>query len=94
MESKIYSMIGATGAIYACRKNLFEPLPENTILDDVYIPLAVVGKGYRAIFDREAKAYDIFAIIPHDEHRRKIRTLSGNYQIFFQMPYMLKPLKR
>ena len=93
MESKIYSMIGATGAIYACRKDLFQSLPENIILDDVYTPLIIVSKGYRSIFDREAKAYDIFAEIPHDEYRRKTRTLSGNYQIFFQMPYMLNPFK-
>ena len=93
MESKVYSMIGATGAIYACRKKLFKKLPEDIILDDVYTPLVIVDRGYRAIFDREARAYDVFAEIPHDEHRRKVRTLSGNYQIFFRLPRMLNPLK-
>lgn len=93
MESNIYSMIGATGAIYACRRALFVLLPQNMILDDMYIPLKVVEKGYRAIFEREANAYDIFAEIPRDEHKRKIRTLSGNYQIFFQLPHMLNPFK-
>ena len=92
-ESDIHSMIGATGAIYACRKKLFEPLPENIALDDVYTPLSIVHKGYRAIFDREAKAYDVVAETPREEHKRKVRTLSGNYQIFFKMPYMLNPFK-
>jgi cellulose synthase/poly-beta-1,6-N-acetylglucosamine synthase-like glycosyltransferase len=92
-ESDIYSMIGATGAIYACRKELFEPILEDIILDDVYVPLQVVKKGHRAVFDRYAKAYDVVGETPRDEHRRKIRTLSGNYQIFFKMPYMLNPFK-
>jgi len=93
MESDIHSMIGATGAIYALRKKLFEPIPEDTILDDLYTPFVVVSKGYRAIFNREAKVYDMVGETPRDEHRRKIRTLSGNYQIFFKMPHMLNPFK-
>jgi len=93
MESKVYSMIGATGAIFACRKDLFETLPEDIILDDVYTPLQIVSKGFRAIFDREARAYDVHAEIPHEEYKRKVRTLSGNYQIFFKMPHMLNPFK-
>ena len=93
MESDAYSMIGATGAIYACRKELFSPLPEDTILDDVYTPLKVVEKGYRAIFEREARAYDVIVEIPREEHKRKTRTIGGNYQIFFQLPGMLNPVK-
>jgi len=92
-ESAIYSMIGATGAIYALRKKLFKPLPEDIILDDLYTPFVAITKGYRAIFDREAKAYDTIPQTPKDEHRRKVRTLSGNYQIFFKMPQMLNPFK-
>src|SRR5262245_31024305 len=35
MESEIHSIAGATGAIYAIRRELYEELPEDTILDDV-----------------------------------------------------------
>ena len=41
------STIGATGAIYAIRRALFEPIPEDTLLDDVLIPLRIVRRGYR-----------------------------------------------
>jgi cellulose synthase/poly-beta-1,6-N-acetylglucosamine synthase-like glycosyltransferase len=92
-ESDIYSMIGATGAIYACRKKLFEPLPQDIVLDDVYTPLSIVKKGYRAIFDRTAFAFDDVSVTPREEHIRKKRTLFGNYQIFFRIPDMLNPFK-
>jgi len=80
-ESQIHSMLGATGAIYAIRKSLFTPIPPETILDDMLIPLKGVLKGYRAIFDRSAKAYDISTNDLREESKRKVRTLSGNFQL-------------
>lgn len=92
-ESRVYSLVGATGAIYASRRELFEPLPEDIILDDMHTPFIIISKGYRVLFEPGAVAYDVFADTPRDEYRRKVRTLSGNYQIFSKMPYMLNPFK-
>jgi len=92
-ESKVHSMLGATGAIYAIRKELFTNVPRNIVLDDVFIPFQIIQKGCRAIFDESAKAYDEAADSPREEHRRKTRTLFGNYQIFGVMPQMFIPFK-
>ncbi len=92
-EAKIHSMLGATGAIYAIRRELFVKIPEDIVLDDVFVPFKIIEKGYRAIFDGTAKAYDKVADNPQEEHRRKARTLSGNYQIFSLFPQMFNPLK-
>lgn len=81
-ESRIHSMLGATGAVYAIRKELYPTVPVEVVLDDVYIPLKIVEQGYRAIFDGEAKAYDEVADSPREEYRRKARTLYGNWQVF------------
>ena len=50
LESRLYSTLGATGAIYALRRSLYSAPPDNTILDDVAIPLAAVRQGYRCGF--------------------------------------------
>lgn len=92
-ESAIHSMVGATGAIYAIRRKLYSPPPRDTVLDDVYIPLAIVRKGYRSIWDEEAKAYDRPALTPQEEYRRKVRTLAGNYQIFGMFKDLLIPFR-
>jgi len=92
-ESDLHSMIGATGAIYAIRKELFVPVPEHVVLDDVFIPLKIIQKGFRAIFDDSAKAYDEVADSPREEYRRKIRTLAGNYQIFQLFSELFNPFK-
>ena len=45
LEAASGSVVGATGALYAVRRDLLTPVPEGTILDDVYIPLQVVRQG-------------------------------------------------
>ncbi len=92
-EGEIASMLGATGAIYAARADLVPTLPLNILVDDMYIPLAIVAKGYRAVFESEARAYDLASSKGTQELKRKVRTLSGNFQIFAAFPDLLKPWK-
>jgi poly-beta-1,6-N-acetyl-D-glucosamine synthase len=91
LESAIDSTIGATGAIYAIRRELFQPLPADTILDDVLTPMRVVLSGYRVVFNERAKAFDRAAVDADAEMERKIRTLAGNYQILSLEPRLLRP---
>ena len=93
MESDIHSVPGATGAIYAIRRGLYEELPEETLIDDVLIPMRIVLKGKRAVFDSSAKAYDMVACCPEAEFGRKVRTLAGNYQLLSQLPGVLVPFR-
>jgi hypothetical protein len=57
-ESRVDSTVGATGAIYAVRRELFRPLPLDTLLDDVLEPMGVVAQGRRVVFESAARAYD------------------------------------
>ena len=93
LESKINSVAGATGAIYAIRKNLYKPIPSDILLDDVLIPMQVVLQGFRTIFDSTAKAYDWVSKDIKQEKRRKIRTLLGNWQLITKYPILLLPFK-
>ncbi len=92
-EAEIGSMLGATGAIYAARTGLVPVLPLNILVDDMYIPLAIVAKGYRAVFESEARAYDLPSSKGAQEFKRKVRTLSGNFQIFAGLSHLLVPWK-
>ena len=90
-ESCVDSTIGATGAIYAIRRELFERIPEDTILDDVLIPMRIARRGYRVLFEAGARAYDRPATAASDEFRRKVRTIAGNFQLFARHPWLLDP---
>jgi len=93
LESKVDSVVGATGAIYAIRRKLFRPLPPQTTLDDVAIPMRIVMQGYRVAFEPNAKAHDRAASTSSEEWRRKVRTLAGNYQLVALMPQLLNPFR-
>jgi poly-beta-1,6-N-acetyl-D-glucosamine synthase len=88
-ESLAGSTVGATGALYAVRRALVPHLPAGTILDDVYIPLEVVRRGYRTVFESGALAWDSLVPTPQQEFRRKLRTLAGNYQLLQLAPWIL-----
>jgi poly-beta-1,6-N-acetyl-D-glucosamine synthase len=90
-ESRFDSVIGATGAIYAIRKSLWQPLPPMTILDDVYTPMQIAMTGHRVVFEDRARAYDKAANSARREFARKVRTLTGNYQLCQLMPRLLVP---
>ncbi len=90
-ESRGGSAIGATGAIYAIRRALWRALPANTILDDVYTPMAIALAGHRVVFEEKARAHDISAGSARREFARKVRTLTGNYQLCQLMPRLLVP---
>jgi cellulose synthase/poly-beta-1,6-N-acetylglucosamine synthase-like glycosyltransferase len=89
LESASRSVAGATGAIYCARKELLEVLPEGTILDDVFLPMHIARKGYRVLFDSRAIAWDTPDLGDSREFSRKVRTLSGNYQLLQFAPWLL-----
>jgi biofilm PGA synthesis N-glycosyltransferase PgaC len=88
-ESATGSVVGATGAIYAIRKDLYRDLPPNTILDDVLIPMNVARLGKRVMFCQEAIAYDQIFKEESKEFSRKVRTLMGNLQMLKFAPWLL-----
>ena len=90
-ESAAGSVVGATGAIYAMRRSLWQPLPPDTILDDVLTPMRVVMAGSRVVFEERACAFDRTAADSGAEARRKLRTLAGNYQLLLLEPRLLLP---
>jgi cellulose synthase/poly-beta-1,6-N-acetylglucosamine synthase-like glycosyltransferase len=90
-EGQIDSTVGATGAIYAIRRDLFQPIPEDTILDDVVIPLRIARQGYRVLFEPRARAHDQVAQSSQVELTRKVRTLAGNFQLFTRERWLLNP---
>ena len=88
--NRIDAMLGATGAIYAVRRNLLAAMPSDTLLDDVYLPFVAAFQGSRIFFEDTAKAYD-YPTSLQSEFRRKVRTQAGIYQILARFPQLLWP---
>jgi biofilm PGA synthesis N-glycosyltransferase PgaC len=92
-ESLIDSSIAVTGPIYAIRRMLFEPIADDTIVDDVLIPLRIARRGYRVVIEPEARAYDAPYAVAGQEFTRKVRTLAGNFQLFARERWLFNPFR-
>lgn len=88
--SDVDSMFGATGPVYAMRRSLAVEIPEDILLDDMYLPLSAFFKGYRLVVARDAIAWDV-PTSRQTEFQRKTRTLGGNYQLLLHYPQLLSP---
>jgi cellulose synthase/poly-beta-1,6-N-acetylglucosamine synthase-like glycosyltransferase len=92
-ESRVHSSIGVTGAIWATRRELWEPLPPGLILDDLYTPMRLAMEGYRVSHVTTALARETRLPSAEQEGHRKTRTLTGNLQFFFWVPQVFLPWK-
>jgi len=92
-ESRFASVPGATGACYAIKKALFNPIPPETLVDDVAIPMQAVMNGYRCVFETKAVVYDQPSMDTGQEAIRKRRTLAGNVQLLQLFPGLVLPWK-
>ncbi len=92
IESKLHSVVGGDGAIYAIRKSLYEPLDQEDINDFVN-PLQIIAKGYRGIFDAEAICYEQTAGDFDKEGKRKQRIVNRSFSGLMKNKTVLNPFK-
>ncbi len=92
-EGRTGSVIGATGAIYGVRRSLFQDMPPNLILDDVYLPLRIAMLGHRVVMAPRALAFDVPSHDQSAEYARKRRTMVGNIQLLGVIPGLLSPVR-
>jgi cellulose synthase/poly-beta-1,6-N-acetylglucosamine synthase-like glycosyltransferase len=93
-EGQLGALLGANGAIYAIRRALFSPIPGNTIVDDLIIPLqAKLRTNCRIVYDTEAVARE--ETPPHfgAEFHRRSRIGAGGFQSIGMLWSLLDPRK-
>lgn len=92
IESKLHSVVGGDGAIYAIRKSLYEPMHKEDINDFVN-PLHIIAKGYRGVFDAEAICYEQTAGDFDKEGKRKQRIVNRSFSGLMKNKTVLNPFK-
>lgn len=90
-EARSGSVVGVSGALYALRRRLYRPLPPETVLDDVLVPMQVAATGARVSWQPDAVAWDRASGSAAGERVRKVRTLAGNLQLVQLAPWLLDP---
>ncbi len=91
LESRIGYVSGATGAVYAIRRNLFKQLPNNCINDDFTISMKIIEKGFKCIYTENAIVYENVAPSVKSEFKRHIRDATGHYISIIHLYKLINP---
>ena len=92
IESRVSSLSGANGAIYALRKNLYVPLSSD-IISDFVEPLEIFKNGHRVIYEKEALCFEKSSKGITAEFRRKVRIIVRGLRGLAFEKALLNPLK-
>jgi len=93
LENRLGFNLGASGQLYAIRRELFKPLRTDTILDDMLIPLGIFLKGYNTVFENKARCHELREITFTKEFTRRVRVGAGAYQTMIYLRKFFNPFK-
>ena len=78
------SMPGPYGGCYAVRRELFPKLPENTLVDDLFVGLTVLKQNFRSVNAPEATVFEDTLPDMAAQFRRRTRIAAGSFQNLFR----------
>lgn len=94
-ESRLGSIIGADGAMYAVHRDRFRSPSNAIILDDFVISMTVARLGYRVLYEPAAVAIERGTQSSGEEFQRKVRIVAGGIQALKQragLPRLQQPI--
>jgi cellulose synthase/poly-beta-1,6-N-acetylglucosamine synthase-like glycosyltransferase len=93
MDAELNSAVGAVGELFAIRRELFEEVEPDTILDDFIISLRIAQKGYKIAYTPNAYAEETASLNVTEELKRKVRIAAGGMQALFRLRKLLNPFR-
>lgn len=90
-ESELSSTLGAHGHLHAIRKELYQPLAPDAINDDYIIPVSVLAKGFRAVYEPAAIVFEEAQEMTG--FGRRVRIMAGNIQQMRELRGLLRPFQ-
>jgi len=93
MDDALHTAVGAAGELFAIRRELFEPMPNDTLLDDFILSMRIAAKGYKIAYCHTAYALEDPSADIKEEEKRKIRIAAGGLQSIWRLRPLLNPFR-
>ena len=88
-DAELWSVVGAAGELFAFRREIYEPVPTDTIVEDFYLTMRIAQKGYRVQYEPEAYAVETSSATVAEEMKRKVRIAAGGLQAVVRLTPLL-----
>jgi cellulose synthase/poly-beta-1,6-N-acetylglucosamine synthase-like glycosyltransferase len=92
LETMVGSIVGVDGAIDAVRASLYQPMPEH-LQPDFLLPLQVLERGYRVVYEPDAFVYEASLQECGDEVRMRVRVILRSLHTMWYMKKLFNPLR-
>lgn len=93
LDARLYSAVGAAGELFAIRRELFEEMERDTLLDDFILSLRIAMKGNTIAYCTEAYAIESGSADMGEEEKRKVRIAAGGLQSIGRLLPLLNPFR-
>lgn len=93
LDSRLYSAVGAAGELFAIRRNLYETIEKDSLLDDFVLSMRITQKGYKIKYCKSAYAIEEGSLNMEEEKKRKIRIAAGGLQSVIRLYPLLNIFK-
>ncbi|MBI1193459.1 MAG: glycosyltransferase [Bacteroidetes bacterium] len=93
LDSELYSVVGAAGELFSIRRELYQPVPEDTVIEDFVMTLTIARGGHRVVYEPEAYAVEGPSASVPEELKRKIRIAAGGLQAISRLADLLNPFR-
>lgn len=92
-DYELYSAVGAAGELFAIRTELFEQMPNDTLLDDFILSLRIAQNGNIIAYSKDAYAVESASLNMQEEEKRKVRISAGGLQSIWRLRSLLNIFK-
>ena len=91
LDSELHSVVGGAGELISFRSDLFQPLEEDTLLDDFVQSMRITLKGFRVVYEPNAYAEERASATVKEELKRKVRISAGAWQAMSRLGKAFNP---
>ena len=93
LDSKINTAIGAIGELFAIRRELYQPMDDDLLIEDFVLTMKLVAQGWRVVYEPGAITWEDASPSLTMEWRRRVRMAAGGFQAIGRLKDMLNPLR-
>lgn len=92
-DAELWTVVGAAGELFAFRREAYEHVPSDTVVEDFYLTMRIAQKGWRVQYAPDAYAVETSSASVQEELKRKIRISAGGLQAVWRLGALLNPLR-
>jgi len=93
LDDRLYSTMGAVGELIAIRRELWQDIEPDVLVDDMILSMGIVRRGYRIAYCSDAYACEKPSANIAEERKRKIRLSAGGFQATSRLRDLLNPFR-